>query len=50
MLVTALVAIALPARADVDMYVEHDGGRIYLSGRCTLDRINWCTCAIAVHG
>lgn len=46
-LLIALAVIAIPARADVDMYVEHGGGRIYLSGRCTLDRINWCTCAIA---
>lgn len=45
--VTALVAIAFPARADVDMYVEHGGGRIHLAGRCTKDRINWCTCAVA---
>lgn len=29
------------------MYVEHGGGRIYLAGRCKLDRVNWCACAIA---
>ena len=47
LLLLALAAIATPAQAVAMQYMEIDGGRVVLFGRCTPERNNWCDCALA---
>ena len=44
LLLLVLAAIATPAQAVAMQYMEIDGGKVVLFGRCTPVRNNWCDC------
>ena len=44
--IALLALLATPALAEVDIYFEVPGGKVYLFPTCMPDGKNWCKCAM----